>query len=175
MVRSRKHVQSVLIVGASALHLAFVGLGASHAWPEAVGWFGSLLHLYGSASGASGSYSFFAPGVGSQLRVQLAVVDAAGRTSEEALATGVSREAELRVGNIVGGLWSDWVERDMQRAVAASLAGTVFGRRPDADTVSVRFESFDLPTMEQYREGQRGEWQSHYQAKFKHSRPDSSH
>jgi hypothetical protein len=167
-------VRSAIIIGASAFHLTLVGLGAAHAWPKTDGWFGSLLHLYGSASGASGSYSFFAPGVGSQLRVQLSVVDAAGRTSEEELVTGVSREAELRIGNIVGGLWSDWVERDMQRAVAASLAGTVFGRRPDADTVSVGFESFDLPTMEQYTEGQRGEWQSHYQAKFKHSKPDPS-
>lgn len=174
MLRSRKHVRSAIIIGASALHLTFVGLGAAHAWPEAGGWTGSLLRLYGSASGASGSYSFFAPGVGSQLRLQLAVVDAAGRTSEEVLVTGVSREAELRVSNIVGGLWSDLVDRDMQRAVAASLAGTVFGRRPDADTVSVAFESFDLPTMEQYKEGQRGEWQSHYQAKFKHFQPKPS-
>lgn len=167
-------MRSAIIIGASALHLTLVGLGAAHAWPETGGWFGSLLHVYGSASGASSSYSFFAPGVGPQLRVQLDVADAAGRTSEEALVTGVSREAELRIGNIVGGLWSDWVERDMQRAVAASLAGTVFGRRPYADTVSVRFESFDLPTMEQYLEGQRGEWQSHYQAKFKHSKADPS-
>ena len=118
-------------------------------------------------SGSNENYGFFAPGVSTQLGVYFDVTDQSGKTRTFSLETGVSHEADLRVGNMVGqfGTESDDPEK-LQRAVAASLAGTMFGRHTEAKSVNVRLEELNPVSMADYRKGERAQWKPIYQAKF---------
>jgi hypothetical protein len=77
-------------------------------------------------------------------------------------------ETDLRIGNIFNQFFSESGEdaEDLQRSVAASLAGTVLGRNPDATAVNVRLENFSPVSMKEYRSGSRPSWSSIYEAKF---------
>jgi hypothetical protein len=50
--------------------------------------------------------------------------------------------------------------------MAASWAGMMFGRHPQAVEVVVRVELCTLPTLEQYRAGQQPSWDTIYEATF---------
>lgn len=127
---------------------------------------GRALDYYATLSGANSGYGFFAPRVGSQLRGRFDVYDAAGSKSTQALESGANGEVDLRVGNILGWFWLDSKNRPLQRSLAASWAGKMFARNPGAAKVGVRMESYYLPTMSRYREGERPFWKPYYEAKF---------
>jgi hypothetical protein len=125
------------------------------------------LELYGKLSGASSSYGFFAPAVGGQVRARFEVVDAAGNRQPVDLRPGESHEADIRVEGIYGEFMDTGEDaKKLQRSIAASLAGTVFGRHPEAKEVYVRLEELWPVSMAEYRSGRRNEWKFVYQAKF---------
>lgn len=155
-------------------HLSFVVLGALSLDPwSKLGKIGMILTFYGEATGASSGYGFFAPGVGSQLRSKFFTESFNGITAEALLANPLNRESDLRLGNLVGWFWNDRADRKIQRSLAASWAGKIFGDDPGARTVTVRLESYYLPSMKQYREGQRPDWRFFYEAKFLKKKQDS--
>jgi hypothetical protein len=124
----------------------------------------AVLAEYGALSGTDSSYGFFAPTVGTQLRATFVLTDAAGKTSTDILTTGVSKEADLRVGDLVAVFWMD--DPDLKRGIAGSWAGRMLARHPEATRVVVHLDAYDLPTMDGYREGLRPEWHPHYHAEF---------
>lgn len=154
-----------LLSGLVFLHLILVAMGASQR-PPLPGRAGVLIDYYGSLSGASSGYGFFAPRVGSQLRGRFDIYDDRGKIGTQSLERGENREADLRVGNILGWFWLDSRNRPLQRSLAASWAGKAFARNPDAVKVGVRLESYYLPIMEKYRAGERPYWKPYYEAKF---------
>jgi hypothetical protein len=148
-------------ISLAIFHLGFVAAGAfeldfEQAGPIAIG--------YAALSGTDGAYGFFAPGVGTQLRATFEVTDAGGHKSTDVLTTGVSHEADLRVGDLVAMYWI--ADQSLQRSLAASWAGRMFAKHPGAESVTVRLEAYDLPSMDEYREGRRPGWYPHYEAKF---------
>jgi hypothetical protein len=149
------------------VHLSLMALGASYIGYSWAGFLEPALNYYGDLSGAGNGYGFFAPGVYSQLRALFEVTDKSGNVQTVNLATGASHEADLRVGDIIDQFGND-VEDSVkyQRALSSSLAGTIFGRYPDAETVNVRLEKFDPVSMGDYRNGHRAHWDSVYQAKY---------
>ena len=161
-----------LLLGVAGAHLCLVALGASTLGLGELGALGSALDEYGALSGASSRYGFFAPGVTSQLGARFDIVDGAGVTTSASLETGASHEADLRVGNIIdqfGSLGDD--EEDaarLRRSLAASLAGKMFARHPEATAVVVRLETFTPVSMEAWRRGERPQWSPLYTAKFVH-------
>src|SRR5437016_3536232 len=60
------------------------------------------LAYYGSLSGSENGYGFFAPGVAPELRAVFTLSDDQGNTWSDVLDKGVSAEADLRVGGIIG-------------------------------------------------------------------------
>ena len=156
-------------------HLVLVTIGAGGVSLRDLGLPGRALEAYGGLSGANSGYGFFAPGVSSQLGARFDVVDGDGATTEASLATGTSHEADIRAGNIIDQFASVDDEEDeesasrVRRALAASLAGKMFGRHPDAAAVVVRLETFTPVSMEAWRGGERPRWQPLYAAKFIHS------
>ena len=111
---------------------------------------------YRALSGANVYYSFFVPGVDTQVRPVFEVTDRSGRMTTDMLSRSVDSEVDLRIGNLVSLL--DHEEEDFQRALLASWAGVMLARHPGAERVVVRIEAFHLPSMEEYREGRRPEW-----------------
>lgn len=161
-----------LLLGVAGAHLGMVAIGASTLSLGGTGLLGSALDEYGALSGASSRYGFFAPGVTSQLGVRFDVIDGAGVTTSASLENGASREADIRVGNIIdqfGRLGDDDEESArLRRSLAASLAGKMFARRPEAIAVVVRLETFTPVAMEAWRRGERPQWSPLYTAKFVH-------
>ena len=164
-----------LWLAAAAGHLVLVTLGAGSINLGELGLPGRALDEYGSVSGASSGYGFFSPGVGFQLGARFDIVDRGGVATHASLATGTSHEADIRVGNIIdqfGRVEDDEDDEEgaarVRRALAASLAGKMFGRHPEAAAVVVRLETFEPVSMEAWRDGQRPRWNPLYTAKFVH-------
>ncbi len=164
-----------LWLAVAASHLCLVTLGASSVRLYDLGLPGRVLDEYGALSGANSGYGFFAPGVTSQLGARFDVVDAEGRTTSASLADGQSHEADIRVGNIIDQFANVDDEEDeesaarVRRSLAASLAGKMFARNPEASAVVVRLETFTPVSMEAWRGGERARWMPYYSAKFIHS------
>jgi hypothetical protein len=162
-----------LLLGVAAAHLILVAIGASNMSLGGLGLLGSALDKYGALSGASSHYGFFTPGVTFQLGARFDIIDGAGVTTSASLANGASHEADIRVGNIIDqfGRMEDEGEAEavrLRRSLAASLAGKMFARHPEAIAVVVRLETFTPVAMDAWRRGERPEWSPLYTAKFVH-------
>jgi len=70
--------------------------------------------------------------------------------------TGVSREIELRLSTTAG-LFS---QEKYHEFIAASWAAWMFGNDPDASPVIVEIQIYVIPTMSEFRAGERPQWQT---------------
>ncbi|WP_437589320.1 hypothetical protein [Sorangium sp. So ce1000] len=158
--------RALFVLPVAAIHLVLVlVLGVLHVRLPYGSWVERTVGYYGALSGASSAYSFFAPSVGPLLWATFQVRDRAGSLTTEALETGASHEADLRVKNIVDMYW-DEQDPAVRRSLVASWAAKVFSKHPEAESVVVRLESYDLPSMAEYRAGKQPQWNVEYQAKF---------
>jgi hypothetical protein len=153
-----------LLTVAAACHLALVVCGAAHQRlvdePHPVG---RALRWYGGLSGSDSGYGFFAPGVAGERRLVCTLTDAAGHSWAEPLEMrGQGREVDLRVLPLL----LMFSEPDLGDAMAASVAAKMFGRFPAATRVTVRVDVCVVPTMEEYRAGDRPTWAVGYEATF---------
>lgn len=155
-----------LMLGVAAIHLLLVAFGAAKVSFDPLGPPGQLLDHYGLLSGAGSGYGFFASGIGSQLRARFDVVDGQGQRSITSLETAASHEADLRISHITDEFWNDDETGGLQRSLAASFAGKIFARYPQAHEVVVRLEQFTPASMEEFRRGSRPQWTPLYEAKF---------
>ncbi|WP_438025715.1 hypothetical protein [Sorangium sp. So ce233] len=159
--------RAILLLAAAAAHLVVVCLGALHVQIGDEGWARRAVTYYGMLSGANSGYSFFAPGFGPTLSASFQVNDANGTIATDVLETGVSREADIRVRNIIG-MFRMEEDEMVRRSLVASWAGKVLARHPGADSVVVQLDTFELPSMAEYREGKPPGWKLDYRAKFVH-------
>ena len=126
------------------------------------------VRIYGAFTGATGSYSFFAPEVSPQLRARF-VLATAGGDVELSLLPPSNHEAEMRIGNLVDAQWAfgkDPESVGKNRALAASYAGKMLTRHPEATAVTVLVEFYDLPPLASGLPPSTGAWKPHYQARF---------
>src|SRR5262245_50482339 len=107
----------------AAIHLLLVTVGATQLRPRQPGLLLHAFDLYGALSGANTGYGFFAPQIGSELRARFLIAHADGTTTEDTLQRGVTREAALRIGNIVGLISQRIGDATARRLLAASEAG----------------------------------------------------
>ncbi|WP_437946473.1 hypothetical protein WME98_37260 [Sorangium sp. So ce296] len=157
---------ALLVLPAAATHLGLVlVLGVLHVRLPPGGWVERAVGYYGALSGASSAYSFFAPSVGPLPWATFEVRDRAGTLTTDVLETGASREADLRVKNIIDMYW-DEQDPAVRRSLVASWVAKVFAKHPEADSVVIRLESYDLPSMAEVRAGKQPQWYVEYRAKF---------
>jgi hypothetical protein len=150
-----------LAIAAAVVQLGFAAAGAMELDFDSAPW---VINQYGALSGTDSSYGFFAPEVGTQLRVLFELTCADGTKRTDILTTGASHEADLRIGDMVAIFWS--ADEDLQRGLAASWAGRMLARHPEATRVVVHLDAYELPTMAEYKQGERPDWSPHYQAEF---------
>jgi hypothetical protein len=135
-------------------------------------WSLTPVRLYGAFTGATGSYGFFSPDITPQLRARFVLRTAQGEV-EVPLYPPMNHEAELRVGDLVDAQWefrTDPKSNEKNRALAASYAGKVLDRHPEARAVTVLVEYYPLPRL---ADGLQPlpEWQLFYRASFERTSP----
>lgn len=153
-------------IAIAMLHLVLVVCGAARVEWREFGLAGEPVAQYAALSGANNAYGFFAPGVGTHLRAVFEAVDAKGEKSVHALQRGYFREADLRIANIIGIFWHKVEDPTLRRSMTASWAAKIFSRNPSARRVNVAIESYDLPTMTEWRAGKPGKWDAFYSASY---------
>lgn len=170
-MRSR-HCVCVLL---AAAHLVVVICGAGDWLPDRSGgppaW---LVEWYATMSGAGSGYGFFAPAVGARYRARFVLRDVRGSTWTDTFDQSNSPEARLRLaGSADRAFASGEAEQSAARRerLVKSWAAVMFSRHPGAASLTVIVEAYDVPTMAQYRSGQRPSWQVEYEA---HVQRDSS-
>jgi hypothetical protein len=167
-------LRNKILIGISAVHLGVVSMGANYssfsAFPQ-FGKVGSVLDYYGGLSGADSSYGFFAAPIDGQVRARFEIVDQQGNKTEVKLAGG-NNEADIRIR----GVFTEFRNNDdedyerYKRSLAASLAGNIFGRYPESKQVNVRLEELLAVSMDDYRQGKRGQWRPVYELGFVHDK-----
>lgn len=163
--RARSRGRARLLLGVAAVHLVCVALGALQVDLQSAGWLGRGLAYYGALSGADSGYNFFAPAVNALPWARFQITDAGGAARADVLESGANHEADLRARSILS-LFLIVDDEALRRSLVASWAGKMFARHPDAESVVVRIEICDLPSMRQYRDGERPSWDLLYQAKL---------
>lgn len=156
----------------AALHLSIAVAGALGYSFWGWGKPGAAIAYYGLVSGASSGYSFFAPDVGSGLRAQFEVYDQNGKLqATEELERSSNRETTLRLYDLVETLSNEIDEEYSRWLLGRSWAGKVFSRHPSATRLVLHIDTIDVPTMEDYRAGERYDWEPYYSATFKRASP----
>lgn len=156
------------LLGWIIFHLSLVSLGASYGrLPE---WLPgrSIVEFYAHASGADGSYGFFAPSIGMKVRGLFDVVMKDGtKIFQVPLIPDTEREMHIRLGGVFDELTSEGAYDDhFRQPLATSLAAAIFTKYHDAAEVILHVEEFLPVTMVEYREGRREEWMEYYKARF---------
>lgn len=141
-------------------------LGLALCSPLGINLLGDWQRAYGTLTGASADFKFFAPRVGAPLQAVFEITDDDGKVSTEGLGEA-NRELALRVGNIVDAFGEDLADEKLRRDLASSLAVWVSRRHPDLQALRVRLLEFQLPTLKEFRYGKRSYWKELYLADFR--------
>lgn len=155
----------ILSLAAAAGHLGLVVAGGLDLPLWEWGAVGRAMTYYGVLSGVGSGYSFYAPDVRVSPDVTFTMVDGEGRSEVDKLLTGVTREADLRVQDVIDVMWRRGADDEVSRRVAASWAAVMFARHPEAEVVVVDVGNDRLPTMAELRDGARPGWRSKYRAR----------
>lgn len=140
-------------------------------WHYLPRWTLTPVRLYGAFTGATGSYGFFSPDITPQLRARFMLSTATGEV-EVPLYPPMNHEAALRVSDLVDAQWdfrTDPKASEKNRALAASYAGKVLDRHPEARAVTVLVEYYRLPRLAEGVQPDPG-WQLFYRANFARAR-----
>jgi hypothetical protein len=152
----------------AAAHLVVVACGAADLLPDRGRQ--SLVRpllWYARMTGADNQFSFYAPEVGDSFRTRFTLWDSQGGEWEASFEDTASPEARLRLSGIAFSAFANGaaVEHPEKRVrVVKSWAATMFSRYPRAIELTVVVEAYDIPTMAEYRGGQRPTWKIVYQA-----------
>jgi hypothetical protein len=153
-------IRRALWLSLAALHLVVIALSAFTV-EFGPGLLRAAIDLYGTWTGATAVYAYFAPEVGTGGRVRFHVIDHSGHSTEFNLAAN-HHELDLRL--ILVGVSHETPKANL--LVARSLAALAFAEIADAERVTVRFEGYALPTIAEARNGRQGEWTLAYSAEF---------
>jgi hypothetical protein len=164
------HRKWILGISVCAIHLMIVILGASGFLPHRNhGTWVPSLHWYAMMSGANAQYGFYAPSVGNYSRTRFELHDESGRTWSDNFETAKLSEARLRLGGADFPLMNGEAQksRELRERMVKSWAAAMFARHPNAVALTVFVESYDVPSMADYRAGMRPNWNLIYQADVK--------
>ena len=161
MTRRRMWLLLALVTG----HLGLAVTGALGLCLWEGGPIGRVLTIYRALSGLDTGYSYFAPAVGTPPRAEFTVVDGVGGEVADTLETHVSREADIRVGDLVEVFTRRRAADARRRRIVVSWAATMFARHPEAEAVLVDVGYRRLPAMSDLRRGAAPGWRSIFRAR----------
>jgi len=162
---SMSHLRTRIALGAAATHLCLVVTTGVLQLRLPENWVTWPIRTYSALSGANSGYDYFASGSRSMLWATFDVVDAEGNVTTDHLSAGMNREVDLRIKNIVE-QFAVQKHSAVKRALAASFAGKMFGKHPEAESIVVRLQQYHLPLMEEFQRGEQPGWRFVYEARF---------
>ena len=122
------------------------------------------IDVYRDMSGAGNTYGFFAPGVAPQWRVRAVMINAKGERREVDLAPTSSGEAGHRFG-VLTSLFQEASEPN-RLTLARSWAAWLLSQYPDATSVTILVDAFNVPSIRDYGLGERGGWEEIFRARI---------
>jgi hypothetical protein len=139
----------------ATLHIAMIALFASHfgKWANTEHPVIKAASCIGDFTGSDNIFSFFAPGLSDQPYVVYATKDTSGKEHVIDL-KGNSPDFTNRINNIYGYLTLE----EGRSIFSASLAKFILQRYPAATKVRVAMVVQQIPTMPEYRNGERCQW-----------------
>lgn len=120
------------------------------------------IDYYSEITFANRNFGFFAPSVTSDWNLEITVTDTAGRTRPYSL-IHPSREMELKLYSMIG---HSSESDDLADLFARSWALKAVNENPDVYRVDVAITQNRIPTMAQYRRGQRIAQEPYYRTAF---------
>ncbi|RKH64885.1 hypothetical protein [Corallococcus aberystwythensis] len=158
-----------LLTGLAAAHLLLAACGALHVpFTRVSATLRPWMLAYAHWTGASSGFSFFAPGVSPATRVSFDLEGASGEWLHDDFQSDNS-SVNVRMHSMTLRFGIPESRDSLARAWAAAM----FGRHPDARSVTVRVESLQLPSMEAHLRGSRPLWAEDYRAVFERRVPTS--
>lgn len=153
------------------LHFLLVVLNSLSFDLRRLGKLGAVLYHYGEASGTNSRFEFFSPGISSQIRVRFTIKRAGAAPEIFELTRQQNREVDLRLGDVfdqfIGIAGREEREaRELQRLLAASLASHVFGRFPEAQTITVSVEEYFADSLFDQQPTEALAWEPLYSVEF---------
>jgi hypothetical protein len=121
----------------------------------------TLLVNYRILTGAGEGYGFFSPDVPNQIVATAKYIDESDREITENFGF-VKREAELRLNSLMYA-FRKLETYDLQ---ARCLAAYVLGHQPQANQVEITLSEFEVPSMKEFRLGERPRPQEFYRGTF---------
>jgi hypothetical protein len=125
-------------------------------------------------SGADNQFSYYAPDVGDNFRTRFTLWDSQGGEWEASFENTDSPEARLKLAGIAFSAFANGAAEEFPEKrvrLIKSWAATMFSRFPSAVALTVVVEAYDIPTMAEYRGGQRPAWKVVYQAQVQRDAP----
>jgi hypothetical protein len=111
------------------------------------------LKLYGAYTGAQTHFNFFAPAVSTQARAQFVLRRADGSEARDELITG-NFEANQRLAM----MFTFYGVVEARPFLARSWAVHMLNRHPEAESVEVRVEVLEIPTLAELKAGKASRW-----------------
>jgi len=144
-----------LATAAAAIHLGVAAFFSTH-WPVE-GYLPAVierpLKLYGTYTGAQTHFNFFAPTVSTQARAQFVLTKPDGSQVRDELLT-TNFEANQRLAM----MFTFYGVAEVRPFLARSWAVHMLNRHPEADSVEVRVEALDIPTLAEIKSGKAARW-----------------
>jgi hypothetical protein len=160
-----------IVIGFVAGHLLLVACGAAGFAPWKHGGFaGHCVSLYGHLTGSSNSYGFFAPNVANQLITTVTAEDVRGDRRVMQFGGG-GTETDRRVSTMM----MVFANAKCPQMHGLSLAAYTLGKNPAARTVIVGICQRRLPTMAEYRQGERPDLEEIYRGAYGRRLPAHFH
>ena len=123
----------------------------------------TVLKLYADYTGADKNFGFYAPRVGTNVRIWFEFTAGDEVVREPFGFTNANLEERIRLMGLVSAFSRTPQFHDFG---SQSLAASAMSRHPSADKVDVVIQSYDSPSLEAYRNGERHSWSDIYRATF---------
>lgn len=161
-----RRTRIALLIAVLTFHYFVITLGITKPVLEKHREYWDLVEWYGKITGASASYSFFSPDIPREIVFQFKVYNRDKSTFETTLQKTANNEVNARVGNILRTIPKSFENKKVVRSLAASVTASMFQIYPDAEKIEIKGVLFMLPTMEEYRLGERTKFKKIYSATF---------
>lgn len=145
-------------IALAVIHLSLVAYGASslHLFPRG-GIVYKAIQTYGNLSGSNSTYGYFAPSVLPSVRMQVTVSGGPDKPYTYKLRSNKVKTHEI--------LYT-FNEAYGNPNFTIPFAQRMFANHPERTNLDVRFDIYQVPTMEEYRAGARPRWETVYDESF---------
>jgi len=158
-MRLKKVLGTSLVLLHLLLVAAFIWVGLPARVP---GKLGKALRTYNNLSGSFRDYTYFAPAVGDGYKAAFILEDEHGQAQVIDFLSA-NKEVDFRYQCLIT---VGMQHEELRDVFAQSWAALLLGSHPEARKVTVMAKRNHLPTMSQYRQGQRPIWVTVYAGEF---------